>query len=68
MVIERLIIETNGLFLYRSARLTSTSTSAPAVPFAYIDNFCQHFDPEQARLAPERGAPRESFVAGCFAF
>jgi len=39
----------------RSARLTSTTTTAPAVPFAYIQNFCQVFNPEAARLAPERG-------------
>jgi hypothetical protein len=25
------------------------------VPFAYINNFCQSFIPEQARHAPERG-------------
>jgi hypothetical protein len=63
-----LIIETNGLFPSRSARLTSASTSAPAIPFAYIGNFCQHFDPEQARLAPERGALRESSLAVYFRF
>jgi COP9 signalosome complex subunit 3 len=45
---------TIGALFILSARLTSASTSAPAIPFAYIGNFCQHFDPEQARLAPER--------------
>ena len=40
----------------RSARLTSTiATAAPAVPFAYIQNFCQNLNPEAARRAPERG-------------
>lgn len=29
--------------------------SAPAVPFAYIQNFCQNLNPEVARHAPERG-------------
>ena len=43
----------------RSARLTIASTTAPAVPFAYIEHFCRQFDPEHARLAPERGAFRE---------
>ncbi|KAH9166523.1 hypothetical protein EDB89DRAFT_2003307 [Lactarius sanguifluus] len=45
---------TIGALYILSARLTSASTSAPAIPFAYIDDFCRHFDPEQARLAPER--------------
>lgn len=45
---------TIGALYILSARLTSASTTAPAIPFAYIDNFCRHFDPEQARLAPER--------------
>lgn len=45
---------TIGALFVLSARLTSASTTAPAVPFAYIDNFCRQFDPEQARLAPER--------------
>ncbi|KAH9038519.1 hypothetical protein EDB85DRAFT_1932770 [Lactarius pseudohatsudake] len=45
---------TIGALYILSARLTSASTTVPAIPFAYIDNFCRHFDPEQARLAPER--------------
>ncbi|KAF8267165.1 hypothetical protein EI94DRAFT_1582498 [Lactarius quietus] len=45
---------TIGALFILSARLTSASTTAPAVPFTYIDHFCQRFDPEQARLAPER--------------
>lgn len=35
-----------------SARL-NTQGAAP-VPFEYIDSFCANFDPDQARLAPER--------------
>ncbi|KAI9444144.1 hypothetical protein H4582DRAFT_1065366 [Lactarius indigo] len=45
---------TIGALYILSARLTSASMTAPAIPFAYIDDFCRHFDPEQARLAPER--------------
>lgn len=45
---------TIGALFILSARLTIASTTAPAVPFAYIDHFCQQFDPEHARLAPER--------------
>ena len=61
----------------RSARLSSTSMSAPAVPFAYIQNFCQHLNPEVARHAPERGTSlalrvlRQCFhtdVSLCFVF
>lgn len=39
----------------RSARLTSTTTTAPAVPFPFIQNFCQNLNSEAARRAPERG-------------
>ena len=39
----------------RSARLTSTSTTAPAVPFAHIQKFCQNLNSEAVRHAPERG-------------
>ncbi|KAI0305215.1 hypothetical protein B0F90DRAFT_1702545 [Multifurca ochricompacta] len=47
---------TIGILFILSARLTytATTTTAPDVPFTYIDNFCRHFDPEQARFAPER--------------
>ncbi|KAH9059563.1 hypothetical protein EDB87DRAFT_1621629 [Lactarius vividus] len=45
---------TIGALYILSARLTFASTTAPTIPFGYIDNFCRHFDPEQARLAPER--------------
>jgi hypothetical protein len=38
----------------RSARL-SIPSAAPPSPIAIAD-FCRSFDPEQARLAPERGA------------
>jgi hypothetical protein len=39
----------------RSARLTSTSTTALAVQFAHIQNFCQNLNSEAVRHAPERG-------------
>ncbi|KAH9974716.1 hypothetical protein BGW80DRAFT_1302245 [Lactifluus volemus] len=47
---------TIGILFILSARLTiaSTNATAPAVPFAYINNFCRNFIPEEARLAPER--------------
>ncbi|KAH9983462.1 hypothetical protein BJV77DRAFT_954278 [Russula vinacea] len=46
---------TIGVLFILSARLTSTiATAAPAVPFAYIQNFCQNLNPEAARRAPER--------------
>lgn len=41
--------------LGRSSRLTSATTTAPAVPFAYVEKFCRIFNPEEARHAPERG-------------
>ncbi|KAI0253004.1 hypothetical protein BJV78DRAFT_1123777 [Lactifluus subvellereus] len=43
---------TIGVLFILSARLTTTT--APAVPFAYINTFCRNFNPEEARLVPER--------------
>ncbi|KAI0000680.1 hypothetical protein BJV74DRAFT_766655 [Russula compacta] len=45
---------TIGVLFILSARLASTTTTAPPVPFAYIENFCRHFNPEEARHTPER--------------
>ncbi|KAI0350548.1 hypothetical protein OH77DRAFT_1463574 [Trametes cingulata] len=43
---------TLGFLYILSARLHSVSAQTP--PLHVIENFCSQFDPEQARLAPER--------------
>jgi hypothetical protein len=43
------LIHGNG----RSARLHSSATAPPSPSF--VEGFCQEFDPEHARYAPERG-------------
>jgi len=37
-----------------SARLSSSFGSVPPPPWQIVDEFCRRFDPDQARLAPDR--------------
>jgi len=39
---------------YRSARLVLPQL---AISWSYVENFCATFEPDVARLAPERGEP-----------
>ncbi|KAI0263007.1 hypothetical protein BC834DRAFT_888631 [Gloeopeniophorella convolvens] len=45
---------TAGVLFLLSARVAATAPTTAPVPLAYIEDFCRLFDPEQARLAPER--------------
>ncbi|VDB92574.1 unnamed protein product [Peniophora sp. CBMAI 1063] len=47
-------LHTLGMIYILTARLRAAPNMAPPLDLGLLSTFCKHFDPEQARLAPDR--------------